>query len=223
METTSVQTNTTAASRGTATTGSAGASALSSDFETFLRMLTVQMQNQDPLNPIQSSDFAVQLATFSGVEQQIRTNELIASLAQGLNLSGMAGLSGWVGMEGRAPVPARFDGAPVPLVLAPPSGADQVTLIVRDADGRVVTREAVPAAGGDYAWSGTDEGGAPVPFGLYSFELESRRAGEFLSADPIPVYSRITEARLDDGETVVVFEGGSSVRAAEVTALRAAG
>ena len=50
---------------------------ISSDFETFLRMLTVQMQNQDPLNPIQSSDFAVQLATFSGVEQQVRTNDLL--------------------------------------------------------------------------------------------------------------------------------------------------
>lgn len=39
---------------------------ITSDFNTFLRMLTVQMQNQDPLKPIESSDFAVQLATFSG-------------------------------------------------------------------------------------------------------------------------------------------------------------
>jgi len=47
---------------------------ISSDFETFLRMLTVQMQNQDPLNPVDSSDYAVQLATFSSVEQQVQTN-----------------------------------------------------------------------------------------------------------------------------------------------------
>ena len=39
----------------------------SSDYETFLKMLTVQMQNQDPLNPVESSDFAAQLATFSSV------------------------------------------------------------------------------------------------------------------------------------------------------------
>ena len=43
--------------------------AISSDFDTFLRMLTVQMRNQDPLDPIDSADYAVQLATFSGVEQ----------------------------------------------------------------------------------------------------------------------------------------------------------
>ncbi len=41
---------------------------ISADFETFLKMLTVQMQNQDPLNPVDSSDYATQLATFSGVE-----------------------------------------------------------------------------------------------------------------------------------------------------------
>jgi flagellar basal-body rod modification protein FlgD len=50
---------------------------ISSDFETFLKMLTVQMQNQDPLNPVDSSDYATQLATFSGVEQQVQTNDLL--------------------------------------------------------------------------------------------------------------------------------------------------
>ena len=47
------------------------AAVLSSDFETFLKMLTTQMQNQDPLNPVDSTDYATQLATFSSVEQQV--------------------------------------------------------------------------------------------------------------------------------------------------------
>lgn len=40
---------------------------LTADFETFLHLLTTQMQNQDPLNPMESTEFATQLATFSGV------------------------------------------------------------------------------------------------------------------------------------------------------------
>jgi flagellar basal-body rod modification protein FlgD len=72
---------------------------ISSDFETFLLMLTTQMQNQDPLNPIESADFAVQLATFSGVEQQVKTNDLLQSLAQQMGIMGMSQLAGWVGME----------------------------------------------------------------------------------------------------------------------------
>ena len=41
---------------------------ISSDFNTFLKMLTTQLKNQDPLNPMDNSEYAAQLATFSGVE-----------------------------------------------------------------------------------------------------------------------------------------------------------
>ena len=53
---------------------------ISSDFNTFLKMLTTQLKNQDPLNPMDNSEYAVQLATFSGVEQQVKTNTLLESL-----------------------------------------------------------------------------------------------------------------------------------------------
>lgn len=54
------------------------------DFETFLKMLTTQIRNQDPLNPMEGSDFAVQLATFSGVEQQVQTNDLLQKMTDQL-------------------------------------------------------------------------------------------------------------------------------------------
>ena len=70
-----------AAGNAAATASSASPdSVISSDFETFLKMLTTQLQNQDPLDPVKSEDFAVQLATFSGVEQQVLTNDLLESL-----------------------------------------------------------------------------------------------------------------------------------------------
>jgi len=49
-------------------------------------MLTVQMQNQDPLNPVDSSDYAVQLATFSNVEQQVQTNDILRELQSQMGL-----------------------------------------------------------------------------------------------------------------------------------------
>ena len=72
---------------------------ISSDFDTFLKMLTAQMQNQDPLNPMDSTDYATQLATFSGVEQQARTNELLTNLGSQMAVLGMSQLAGWVGQE----------------------------------------------------------------------------------------------------------------------------
>lgn len=91
---------------GSTTVEASAKDAINSDFETFLIMLTTQMQNQDPLNPIDSSDFAVQLATFSSVEQQVKTNDLLTSLGQQFELMGLSQLAGWVGMEARvAPRP----------------------------------------------------------------------------------------------------------------------
>ena len=56
-------------------------SVLSSDFETFIRMLTTQAKYQDPLEPIDSSEYAAQLAQFSMVEQQVKSNDILAQLA----------------------------------------------------------------------------------------------------------------------------------------------
>ena len=93
--------------------------AISSDFNTFLRMLTVQMKNQDPLDPIDSADYAVQLATFSGVEQQVKTNDLLAALSGQMAISGLAEMAGWVGREARAAMPGSFDGSPITISPSP--------------------------------------------------------------------------------------------------------
>ena len=50
-------------------------SPLSSDFNAVLNMLTTQLKHQDPLNPVDSADYAMQLAAFSTVEQQVLLNQ----------------------------------------------------------------------------------------------------------------------------------------------------
>jgi flagellar basal-body rod modification protein FlgD len=196
------------------------ASALSSDFETFLRMLTVQMQNQDPLNPIQSADFAVQLATFSGVEQQVRTNDLLAAMAGQQSFSGLSQVADWVGMEARAPVAARWNGTPVTLYPEMPFGADQATLITRNDAGEEMARIAIPVSSEPIQWVGSDSSGATLPDGFYSFEIETRQDGKLIATEPVDTYARITEARLVDGDPVIVFASGETLEANDVTAVR---
>ncbi|MEZ5910884.1 MAG: flagellar hook capping FlgD N-terminal domain-containing protein [Paracoccaceae bacterium] len=194
------------------------ASALSSDFETFLRMLTAQMENQDPLNPIESADFAVQLATFSGVEQQVRTNSLLESLAGSLGLSQLAG---WVGMEVRAPVAAQFSGSPIELAPTADDNADRALLIARDAEGNVATRQEISPDDTSLVWAGTSEDGAPLPPGLYSFSLESYRGDELLTTEPVDAYVTVVEAQARDGTTTLITRGGITVDSASVSAVRA--
>jgi flagellar basal-body rod modification protein FlgD len=56
------------------------------DYNAFLHLLIAQMRNQDPMEPMKSSDYVTQLATFSQVEKTIQTNERIASLLNTNNL-----------------------------------------------------------------------------------------------------------------------------------------
>ncbi len=205
-------------------TGSPASSAarggLTSDLNTFLRMLTVQMQNQDPLNPMEASDFAVQLATFSGVEQQVKTNQLLDAMAAQFGIMGMSQLAGWVGQEARAAAPVWYDGRPVTLSPNPAVTADEAVLVVRDARGNLVAREDLPLGSGPYTWLGAGADGSRLPTGRYTLSLESWRDGELLGETPMEYYGRVVEARGGAGGTRLVFPGGIEVPATDITALR---
>ena len=59
---------------------------ISKDYDMFLRLMTAQLKNQDPLQPLDGTEFVAQLAQFSGVEQQIKTNERLDFLLGALTL-----------------------------------------------------------------------------------------------------------------------------------------
>lgn len=195
--------------------------ALSSDFETFLTMLTVQMKNQDPLNPIQSSDFAVQLATFSGVEQQVRTNELLTRLADGFATSGMTGFANWIGQEVRSSGPASFDGTPLTLYPGEASSdADATFLVVRDASGLPVARTPIAPGSDPVTWAGVRPDGTPFPTGLYSFEIEEVQGETVIATKGVEHYARVTEVQSGPAGPVFVLAGGATISASDVVAVR---
>lgn len=195
---------------------------ISSDFNTFLKMLTVQMQNQNPLNPIDSSDYAVQLATFSGVEQQVQTNQLLAEMTARFSQMGMSEMAGWIGQEARSNAPVFYDGDPVTLSPNPAVGSTKTVIVVKDAQGRLVSREDIPVGTAPYQWLGADATGQPLRNGTYSIALESWKGDEMIDTRPVEHYARVIEARGGAGGTKLVLEGGIEVPATSVTGLRLA-
>lgn len=196
----------------------AGPSALSSDFETFLRMLTTQIRNQDPLNPMDASDFAAQLATFAGVEQTVRTNQLLEGL---MAQSAVAELAGLVGMTARAAAPAQLSGeAGIHMTLPAQPWADRATLIVRDAAGNEVERIEVSTDGGAFHWPGLDGDGDPLPEGIYSFVVEGFSSGRLVSTGFAETYAEVIEARRQGAEMVLVLTGGIEVLVSQITSVR---
>jgi len=199
-------------------------SVISSDFNTFLKMLTTQIKNQDPTTPMDSSDFAVQLATFSGVEQQVRTNEMLGTLSSQFGVMGMSQLAAWVGQEARAPGPVYLGESPVTVTYASAAGADRAVLVARDAQGTVMGREDVALGKGPHQWQGYDAQGQLLPKGQYTLSLESYKGGvQVGQPSEVQAYARILEARSGANGTMLVLEGGIEVSATAVTALRIAG
>lgn len=212
----SASATTTAPAAGSPPRGSIG-----TDFRTFLTMLTVQMRNQDPLNPIDSADYAVQIATFSGVEQQALTNQLLGGIAGSLGTLGLAGMAGWIGQEARVAADVLRDGpGSIPLFSEAVAGADSAVLVVRDERGDLVAREPVLPAGGRLEWFGADATGAPLPPGRYALSVEGSRDGEMIGTAPVEHYARIAEVRAGNPEPLVVLDGGIEVAAGAVRALR---
>ncbi len=194
---------------------------LASDFETFLSMLTAQAKNQDPLEPLDSSEHASQLAQFSMVEQQVQTNELLSNLELATGRVGLEALAGWVGMNVRSASAFQFDSQPVALFAQADPTADGATLVIRDSNGAAIDRIAVPTNQAEFIWAGQDGAGNPIPAGIYSATLESYDGDVVLSEQTASVYNRVVEAQVADGEVLLILETGQLVPADKVSAIRA--
>ncbi|MHA6264173.1 flagellar hook capping FlgD N-terminal domain-containing protein [Arenibacterium sp. CAU 1754] len=211
---------TAAAAPSSAATGNRATPTLSSDFETFLKMLTAQARYQDPLEPIDSTEYAAQLAQFSMVEQQVQTNDTLTALFGQLGGQTAASLSAWVGMEARAVTPMRFDGSPITISPNPAAISDSAFLVVKDDSGVEVQRLSIPVSADPMEWAGVDDSGAPFASGTYSFHIESYKNDEMILSDPAAVYARVTEAQIEGANVILILEGGQAVLSTSVTALR---
>lgn len=213
---TSVTTNVTT----TTSTAQKSSSTINSDFDTFLKLLTTQLTNQDPLSPVDSTQFATQLAQFSAVEQQTKTNSLLEGLTGQMSLLGMAQLAGWVGQEARSAGPVWVDGQPVTIDVTAAAGADRAVLVVKDANGNTVSRGELPATGGQMEWTPAAPDRTALPAGLYSLSIESYRGDALAETAEVQSYSTIIEARQRESGATLILKGGVEIASDKITALR---
>jgi len=185
-------------------------------------MLTAQARYQNPLDPIDSSAYASQLAQFSMVEQQVKTNDALAALYGQMSVTNMASLASWVGMEARAATPAYFDGSPITISPNPASVSDRVDLVVFNEDGTEVQRVSLPVSAEPIEWAGVDDDGEPFAEGIYSFTVESYAEEQLILSDQAEIYGKVSEAQVQNGQIVLILKGGQAILSTSVTGLREA-
>lgn len=202
-------------------TPSASLTAAAGDYQTFLNMMTTQLQNQDPTNPMDSDQFAVQLATFSGVEQQVQTNDLLTQMLSATASQNMAQMAGWVGQEARIDAPVYFDGQPITLSPNPGADADKAVLVVTDENGNEVDRRPMSVSTANYEWDGKTSTGDTLPEGVYTLTMESYQGDTLLGTNGVEYYAPIEEIRSYSDGIKVLVPGEIEVPSTLVTALRA--
>jgi flagellar basal-body rod modification protein FlgD len=192
----------------TSQTGSSAAR-LAENFDTFLTLLTTQLQYQDPLNPMDSNEFTQQLVQFTSVEQQIQGNKSLdtaVSLLLANQTISAAGYIGrkveakgdevWLGEEGGATWGYELDAT-----------ATSATLTISDASGKLVYAAPASLAGGhhEFVWDGKDAAGRRLPEGTYKLAVAALdKDGEAIES-VVSVVGTVTAIETENGEPLLLM------------------
>ncbi len=180
--------------------------------EDFLSLLVAQLQNQDPLNPDDPTEFTAQLAQFSSLEQLFTLNEsmdnLVSSNAASDKISTLSTIGKTVAYQGGS---FEFSGKPVEVGYQLDGAASEVTILLQKNSDTVATLEGTELTAGNHyiTWDGLTAKGDPAPLGEYTIVLQAK-AVEDGSVEALPlVKSEVTGVDLggQSGGTLITNAG----------------
>lgn len=190
--------------------------------DSFLKLLTTQLQNQNPLEPLQNSDFIGQMAQFSTVSGIEQINSTLETMAAGSSQSGLSAVSGLIGRQvlvetaqTRADAAGHVAGR---VALQAPASA--VVVSYSDAaTGRLLQTQsfgATPAGDLAFDWADSSLAGQNIRVSVSATTAEG-------TADlPPQLYARVTGGApgLSGGEATLEVEGFGQISALEVRSIR---
>jgi flagellar basal-body rod modification protein FlgD len=200
-----------ASSSGSSTSGT-DRQTIAQNFDSFLLLLTTQLKNQNPLEPLDTNQFTQQLVQFASVEQQIKSNDTLNALLTSSHSSIVSSAASFVGMTVTA------DGATTRLSEGKAEWRLDVgraatgTITIRDKAGNVVATDTKPLEAGSqsYSWDGRTSTGLPAPEGDYTITV----TGRDVSGQSVSVKTEIS-GRVDSvdmaGDPPVLVVGGVRV------------
>ena len=167
-------------------TAAASQTQLTGNLNTFLNMLTTQLKNQDPMSPMDSTQFTNQLVQFSAVEQQINTNSNLETLIGLQKTTQQSQAIGYLGQTVTVPggtLPLQNSQSAFSYTL--PSAASTGTITINNSAGTTVAQVPISdltAGTHSLSWNGKESGGGTAPDGQYTISVTaSDSAGKALT------------------------------------------
>ncbi|HEX7104832.1 MAG TPA: flagellar hook assembly protein FlgD [Acidothermaceae bacterium] len=193
---------------------------LAQDFDSFLSLLTTQLKNQDPLAPMDSTQFTTQLVQFSQVEQSINTNARLDQLVKLQSGSQAVSAVSFVGkaVEAFGDAMVLSDGA-ASYVYKLPHDVASATITIKDGSGKIVrTITGAPTAEGKHvlSWDGKDDQGNALADGTYTFSVDAKDSEGAAVDVTTAVAGTVLGVTVDKGTVVLDLGGGQLVRVTDV-------
>lgn len=192
------------------------------DKNMFLKLMIAQIKNQDPLQPMDPTQYVSQLATFSQLEQQTETNKQLATVSSAVSaVMSRADLS-YIGMDVESKLDIfAYKGNPTDFRYVT-SGSDKVEIVITNEKGETVRTVEGSAESGEqeFTWDGRDDNGQLAANGNYKIAIKAVDGEGNAVQSVVSMRGIIKEVITENGVSVLVYENGTAVDSDMVVAAR---
>ena len=195
---------------------------IADNFDTFLQLLTTQLKHQNPLDPLDTNAFTQQLVQFTGVEQQLKTNDFLAAMMASTQIAGNSQAVGYIGKVVTASgVKSELVEGSAAWHFATAKDAT-ITVTVKDASGNSVFTKQGSVKSGEsvFNWDGIGSDGKQKPDGSYSIQIEARDGDGKLIDVATEMTGEVTGIDLSGTEPVLIV-GTARVNLSAILSVRA--
>ncbi|MCP3385547.1 MULTISPECIES: flagellar hook assembly protein FlgD [unclassified Bradyrhizobium] len=205
-------TQTSSSSSSSSSLGSSTGATLAGNFQTFLTLLTTQLQNQNPLDPLDTNQFTQQLVQFAGVEQQLKTND---SLSQLVTLQQTTQATQALDYVGKTAVvdgtTATMSQSSATWHLNVPSSATVNISIANSTGQTVFSGQYTAGAGSDipFTWNGQGNDGTQWPDGKYTITATGKDAAGNNVGVAAQVQGTVSSVDLTQSPPLLTIDGNS--------------
>jgi flagellar basal-body rod modification protein FlgD len=202
-------TPTTSSTTSTSTTTGIDGSTIAGNFQTFLTLLTTQLQNQDPLSPLDTNQFTSQLVQFAQVEQQLKSNDQLGTLVTlqqtAQNTQALEFVGQQVGVTGNTT--ALTNGTATWDLNVPKPATGLIT--ITSATGQTVFsgNYSMQAGNQPFTWDGKDNNGLQWPDGNYTLSVTAQDANGQAVSIPTEIDATVDSADLTQTPPVLSIAG----------------
>ena len=183
---------------------------IADNFQTFLTLLTTQLQNQNPLDPLDTNQFTAQLVQFAGVEQQLKMNDQLSSIValekSAQSTQALIYVGNTVAVDGSK---ANFNGAATWNINAPKD--TNATVTITDSTGQTAYSGnfSLKTGGSSFVWDGKGNDGTQWPPGSYTLTATGKDSSGNTVAISTEVQGIVDSVDLTQSPPLLSIDGNS--------------